>query len=267
MGVTEKLVELFQVDKQLRGLRSRLTGAEKFLSQQTGELAQLNQKRATLEAQLKQLQAQAGNLEGEKKTIDEKIAKLRSQLDAATTNKQYQAFLTEINTFKADSDRLETQALESMTKADEVRKQLAEIDAKRGEREQVKTVAAADRDKRAEEIKDRLEELKVKRDTLAKDISPDVLRDFERLVHVRGDEAMAAVEVHDAKRHEYHCGACQMSLPIDAVSGLMSSGRLTKCVSCQCLLYLEAETLKAITPGAKKEPRTRKAKEAHKEEV
>src|SRR5262245_34368731 len=148
MDVTAKLLRVFQVDKQLRGLQSRLAAAERFLAEQARELAAADAKRSVTEAQLKSVAVQAADHEGEMKRLDAKIASIRDQMNSAKTNKEYQAFLTEMNTFKADRDRLETSALEFMAKQDELKKQAGEVAGQREQREQVRKVAQTERDQR-----------------------------------------------------------------------------------------------------------------------
>jgi len=205
-----------------------------------------------LEAQVKQQVAEAADDEGETKRLDARMAVIRTQMDSAQTNKEYKAFLTEMNTFKAERDRLETVALELMAKVDDLKRQVAELDAERAQREQVRKVAAAERDQRFSEIEVRVNEFKAERATLASQVPPEVMSMFQRLLDQRGDEAMGPVEVQDRKRHEFTCGACMMSIPVESVSGLLSSGKLTRCKSCECVLYLEAETVKAMQPVASK---------------
>ena len=252
MDVTAKLLRVFSVDKQLRGLQSRLGSAERFLGEQTKEIDGIDAKRGALEAQLKTFGAQAADCEGEMARLDAKMATIRKQMDEAQTNKEYKAFLTEVNTFKADRDGLETKALELMNKSDELKKQIADLSGKRGEREQVRKVAAGERDQRFKEIETRVNELKAERAKLVTDVPADVMAMFQRLIDQRGDEAMGPVEIADRKRHEYHCGVCMMALPVDLVSSLMSSGKLTLCKSCQCVLYLDEEGKKAMDPSSAK---------------
>src|SRR5215831_6413796 len=156
MSVTEKLLRVFRADQQLGGLQGRLRAAEKFLDEQTKLLAQLQAKQDAIGAQLKQAQAAAADHEGEMARFDAKIETLREQMNSAKTNKEYKAFLTEMNTFKAEKSNAETAALEQMTRLDELKKQVAEFDAQKAEREKVQKVAGEDRRQRGEEIKDRL---------------------------------------------------------------------------------------------------------------
>jgi len=248
MDVTAKLLRVFQVDKQLRGLQSRLSQADTFLATQNKDLGSIDSQRSTLEAQAKQHAAQAADFEGEMARLDAKMATLRSQMENAQTNKEYKAFLTEINTFKADRDAVETKALEAMGKADELRKQIAELTSKREERQQVQKVASSDREARFKEIETRVNELKAEREKLATEVPPEILSLFNRLVVQRGDEAMGTIEVQDRKRHEYTCSVCMMTIPIDSVSGLMSNGKLTRCKSCEAILYIDDDAKKALLP-------------------
>ncbi|MFZ4575740.1 MAG: zinc ribbon domain-containing protein [Phycisphaerales bacterium] len=251
MDVTEKLLRVYLADKQLRGLQARLKAAEKFLTQQDGELTQLETQRKDTDAQVRQFQVAAAGHEGEMKRIDARAEQLRVQMETAQTNKAYQAFLVELNTHKVERDKLESSALELMTKVDGAKQQLADLDAKLAERKQLRGVAVTDRDKRADEIRDRVAELQKERAAHAAEVPKEALAALDALLKTRGDGAMAAVEAHDVKRHEYACSGCTMFLPIDSVAGLISGGKLTKCVSCGCILFLDEEFRRASEPVPK----------------
>ena len=159
MSVTAQLLRVFQVDKQIRSLQSSLRKAEGFLGEKQREIEQLDARRKTLETQLKQQSAVAAEHEGEARRIEARMEQLRAQMDNAQTNKEYQAFLVELNVMKTEKDRAESAALEQMAKADELRRELAELETKRVEREQVRGVATKDRDTRHGEIAGQLAEL------------------------------------------------------------------------------------------------------------
>lgn len=257
MHVTSKLLKVFVVDKQLRGLQTRLKASERFLAEQTDLLAQIESKRAGVESQIRLVTVAAADQEGEVKRLDARMAVLREQMNSAQTNKEYKAILTELNTIKAGRDRFEQVALEQMAKADALKTQLADLAAQKEERQQVKGVAAGECKSRAAEIKDRVEQLTAQRAELVAQVPKSAMAMLERLLETRGDEAMASVEVQDRKRHEFTCGACQMSLPIDTVSGLMVDGKITPCVSCGCLLYIDETTMKAMQPAESGKGRSR----------
>lgn len=257
MHVTSKLLKVFLVDKQLRGLQTRLKASERYFAEQTDLLTQIESKRAGVEGQIRQMTVAAADQEGEVKRLDARMELLREQMNSAQTNKEYKAFLTELNTIKVDRDRFEQGALEQMTKIDALKSQLADLAAQKEERQRVKMVAGEECKTRAAEIKDRLEQLKVQRAELVTQVPKAAMATLERLLETRGDEAMASIEVQDRKRHEFTCGSCQMSLPIDTVSGLLVDGKVTACVSCGCLLYIDEETAKAMQPAETSKSRSR----------
>ena len=65
MHVTSKLFKVFQVEKQIRGLKSRLTSAERFLAEQDKQLALIDGKKANIDGLLKQALVAAKSAEGE----------------------------------------------------------------------------------------------------------------------------------------------------------------------------------------------------------
>ncbi len=249
MSETDKLLRVFLVDKQLSGLTARLKAAERFLGEQEKQLSQLESAKVTVDAQLKQLSGSIANHEGEMARLDARIEHLRTQMNSAQTNREYKAFLTEINTIKADRSKIETIALEQMAQADGLRAQQSEIDANREDRKKVRTVADDERTKRAEEIRERVEQMKKERETLAGDVPGSVLSAYQSLYARREEESMAPVEVQDRKRHEFNCGSCMMSIPVEIVNRLMTHGTLTYCVSCQCILYMDEAATTAMQPA------------------
>lgn len=249
MSETAKLLKVFLVDKQLGGLTARLRAAERFLGEQDQQLSQLDARKQAIEGQLRQLGASIANQEGEMARLDARIEQLRTQMNAAKTNREYKAFLTEINTIKADRSKIETVALEQMQQADALKAQQAALDAERAERQRVRGVADDDRTKRAEEIRERVESLKQERATLAAEVPPQVLSMYQALYARRDEECMAPIEVQDRKRYEFTCGSCMMSIPVESVNKLLTHGTITRCVSCQCILYLDEAAKEAMQPA------------------
>lgn len=254
MTVTAKLLRLFRVEQQIKGLRTRLDAAERYLIEQDKHLAAIDARLKLLKAQCRQVEAAAANDEGEAARIESRIAKLREQMNSAKTNKEYSAFLSEISTLKADKSAVDERALGSLTKLEEIRGQIADIEGKRAEREKVRAVAQTDRDQREAEIKDRLAELQRERDAAAKEVPPSVLSTFEARME-RADEiddVMAALEVHDRKRMEFLCGSCQVLLPMEKINSLLGRGDMATCTSCGCILYVEESVRDSVTPTSKK---------------
>ena len=249
MTITAQLLRVYQVDRQIRGLRSRVQTAERRLTHRQRELTELDAKRDSLNMQTRQLEATVHNDETEIAALDERIEKIREQLTNATTNKQYSAFLTELNTFKADKAKMEERALETLTRSEEVAAQLDQVETQRIELVKLRDLASAERDEKAAAIQDRLAELECERAEAAGVVPPDTLSLYESETEFRQDDVMAPIQEMNRRRMEYCCGACQVLLPMEFVSSAINGGSIIRCSSCGAFLYIEAETREAAIPS------------------
>lgn len=237
MSVTKKLLAVFRVDKEIQGLSSRLNSAERFLGEQTRQLADISTKVSSLQAQLRQLQASANNAEGESQRIEAKVNELREKMNGAQTNKEYKALLAEVNNLKEQRSSFDDEAIGHLDKIEKIKTQLAELEGSQKEREKVRGVAEGERQQRADEIAAKLAELRRKRDELAGAVPKEAMAVYEDLLRQRGEEAMAPLEIVDRKRHEYVCGSSMMSVPVEVAASLMQ-GKLTLSPNDGCILYL-----------------------------
>ncbi|MHC4219311.1 MAG: zinc ribbon domain-containing protein [Planctomycetota bacterium] len=248
MSLTEDLVTLFQIEAQVRGLRGRLDSAQRYLTAQTRHADALEAQRLELEARHRQLQAKIGNLEGETAALDERLEKLRNELNAATTNKQYGAVLSELNVAKTGRSELEDRILQEMERVDENKEQRETVAAEIDERLKVKAVAEEKLQQRHDEVGQRLAELEAERDMAASSVPGKELRIFNELADAYDGEAMSSIEEIDRRHREYACGTCRMHIPFQAVSALLSSSdTLVTCTACGRIMYLQEETRGALT--------------------
>lgn len=247
MSLTEDLISLFHIDANVRGLRSRLQAAQRYLDNQDRLLAELKQQREECEVRRRHLQATVGNIEGEVAVLDERLEKLREELNVATTNKQYTAVLTERNVAKTARSDLEDRVLEEMEKIEEIGRQLEKIAADTAEREKVRKVAAAQLAERHDEVGQRLKELEADREVAARSIPATELKIFNELADAYDGESLGRIDEIDRRHREYACGACHMHLPFETVAALLGGGdTMCRCTACGRILYLADETRGAL---------------------
>jgi predicted nucleic acid-binding Zn-ribbon protein len=243
MGLMTSLIHLHEVDLQVRGLRSRLDAARRYLDAQEVQLRALAQQSEEIEARRRHKKAAIANLEVEMLGIDERIEKLRDQLNSAATNKLYTALLGELTTLKENRGQVEERLLgemESLEQSEGHSQQLAEQIA---ERRKVRDVAGAQLRERQAEIGERLSELESERSQAASSVPSEQLAVFEEMALMYDGEAMAHVEEVDRRHREYACGECHMTLPFEHVSLLLSGAdQLVRCTACARILYLQSET-------------------------
>lgn len=257
MSQIPQLLELFRVDKSLRGLRSKLDAAEKFLSQQQQQLGDLEKQASTVESQLKHLKASLANDEGEAQRLEARMATLREHMNTAQTAKEYNAFLNELNVLKEQKTKAEESVMAGMSRSEELASKVDELSKNKQERTGIASSAEHDRDAREAEIKERLSELATQRDELATKVPASLLKELERLIGIMGDDAMVPIEVLDRRAHEAACSACMMALPMEIVNGIVS-GRISQCPSCRAILYTEIDWMEKDKPK-KKAPAKKKA--------
>jgi len=242
MGVQESLKDLFLIDQQVRGLESRLTSAQNHVRAQQAKLDQLTQEQTDLSTQLKQIQATEANLETEAAGMDERIAKLREQMNAAQSNKEYSAMLVEVNTVKADKSKVEEQALELMAQLEDLKSKVTDVEARIVEQQKIKQMADKDLEARRGEVGEQLDQLKQKRQTAAEAVPSDALTVFDKLADSLDGEAMAPVIQDDPRLMEYICGGCYMQIPMERLNQLITQDDVIRCPSCTRILFLEQDT-------------------------
>jgi len=242
MALVDSLLSLFRVDGQVRGLRSRLTSAERFLAGQTKQLNDLLQQQQEIATRRKHLQASIGNKEVEVKGIDQRLEKLRNELNSASNSKLHSALLTELNVIKVSRGEVEDKMLLEMEQVEQLQQQIAAIDTQIVERTKLKNTAQAQLDERTADIGQRLSELEAERQQAAALVPEAALAIFDDMADTHDGEAMGAVEEIDRRNREYACGACNMHLPFEQVSKLTSGGdALMRCPSCGRILFMQAE--------------------------
>lgn len=254
MGATAKLLKLYRVDQKLNGLKRRLRSAERYLAQQDLELEHLGARHASLDKQLRQLQASIHNDETQIKNYDERIATNRERMNTAATSKEHSALLTEVNTIKADRALIEERVLDMVSKADELNDEVTRVDTEIEERQKVREVAVKERDEREAEIGDKVTVLEEERAEALKDVPADTLAQYDQLTEtaLEDDEVMAPVNEEDRRNKEYTCGACYTLLPVEQVNVLLNRGTLQICPSCSVILYIEEDLRESIEIAVEK---------------
>jgi len=241
MSITDKLLSLYRIDQQIQGLTTRVNSARRYHETLQRQLTELESRRNAAQIQARQIVATAGNLETDVKTYELRIEELRKRMNEAQSAKEYKAVLTELNTVKADRDRLETEAIQSLGQVDEMTAQVTELESEIEQRRKVRDVASQQLETEQREIANRLDELKERRVEAARAVPAEAIAEFELLARRNDGEAMSEIIEEDRRRYEYCCGACNMTVPVELVSVLLSRSALANCPSCRRILYLSDE--------------------------
>jgi predicted nucleic acid-binding Zn-ribbon protein len=195
-------------------------------------------KLAAAQKSQKELQAKAGNLDLDLKTRDAHIEKLRTQQQTAKNNKEYQAFLIEINTAKVDKTKVEEEAMRVMEQVDKASAESAALTTQLEAERKRLTELAAQIDDTLKALQAEVDALMPARREAAAALPPKVLAEFDRLADRFDGEALSALARPDRRREEYLCTSCNMDLVTDVYNKLHSRDELVFCPSCRRILFI-----------------------------
>ena len=231
MSVTAAaLRELHHLHQQLTELRDRVERGPKQIRAREANTAQLKAKVDEARARVQETQLAINRKQLDLKAGEQKVVDARVRLNAASSNKEYQALVEQIAAAEMAGNVLADEILESMEKVDAL--QLAVRDA-----EKALAASTQEMDKTRQAIEASAASLRadIKRleDSLKQAeaaLPADFKIDYQRVVRGKGANGLAAVD-------ENVCGACGQQITLNMQNELRLS-RPVFCKSCGCLLYV-----------------------------
>ena len=264
MGPTNvALVKLFQADQQLREAQGRLDAASKGVRVQERRTNDLAERIRLIQSQLKEQQTKGAGLDLDIKSRDAHIEKLRSQQQLAKNNKEYQAFLIEINTSKVDKAKVEEDSIKVMEEVEKLQAELKELttqhETENAKLEQMRNQIGGT----VKTLQAEIDELKPLRQQASAEAPPKGRQAFDRLADRYEGEAMSALQRPDRRREEYVCTSCNMDLVADIYNKLHTRDDLVFCPNCQRILYIPDDLPPELAVNKRKErPALAKEEEA-----
>ena len=240
--MVQALLKLQEVEQELIRLRNERSHKERAVKIAEKRLAELGQQAKGKSSEVQRQQLKAQRLEGDVRQREEHIAKLRQQLNTTRTSREYAAILTQMNTDKADSTKIEDAALQALQDVDELKAEVEKFT------QQDPVLSARVEQTKAElqrfvaENEDVLRQLDYRKRNLAEEIPHHTLVLFERVAEYHDGEAMAVVTRTHPKRDEFVCGGCHMNVTMEQVNALMTKDEVEACNNCGRILFLEAGT-------------------------
>jgi predicted nucleic acid-binding Zn-ribbon protein len=263
MGPTNvALVKLFRADQALREAQERLEAATRNVRVQERRVHDLSERLTLTQNALREQQSRGGQLELDVKTREARIEKFRAQQAVSKNNKEYQAFLIEINTEKVDRGKAEDELIKVMEAIEKTQAELKELTAQQQtEQAKLATLKSQIGDEVAR-LQGEVEALRPERDAAAQSLPPRARQPFERLAERYEGEAMSAIAKPDRRREEYLCTACNMDLVTDVYNRLHSRDDLVYCPSCGRILYIPEDLPPEIAINSRGKASVREPRES-----
>lgn len=261
MGPTNRaLVNLYRADQQLRAAQGRLESATKNVRVQERRVRDLEEKLKLAQQTLREQQSQSAQMDLDLKSRDGRIERLRTQQQEAKNNKEYQAFLIQINTEKVDRNKVEEQAMKLLESIERDLTVTREMSTQlEGERAKLATMKAQI-DDTIQQLQSEIESLQPPRDEAAAATPPTAMKTFERLAERFDGEALSALARLDSRREEYICSSCNMELVADVYNRLETRDDLIVCPSCQRILFIPEDMTRDTAVNKRKEKRPSRAR-------
>ncbi len=258
MGPTNvALVKLYQSETELREAQRRLDAVTKNVRLQQRKVDDLTARQQTAHSDLQKLQAKNAELMLEIQSREEKIEALRGQQQQAQTNREYQAFLVQINTFKVDKGKVEEDSLKLMEQIEALGKEsetlIAQLATESAKFQEMKTSI----DQRVQEMSAAVEALRPARDAAAAAVPERAKVVFDRLADRYEGEAMEPIDKPHPKREEYIATICNIDLTVDVYNRLHTRDELLFCPSCGRIMFIPEDLVpeKAVHKPKEKKPR------------
>jgi predicted nucleic acid-binding Zn-ribbon protein len=227
------LRELHRIHQQLADLRDRLERGPKQVRVRESNVTQLEARLAEARDRAKQTQMAVDRKNLDLKSGEQKVVDLKVKLNAANSNREYQALLEQIAAAEMAGSVLQDEILESMEKIDQLGALVKEAESNltAGKQELAKARQAVESS--AATIRNDLARLETELSEAEKSLPSDLKADYQRVVRSKGADSLASVD-------DGVCTGCGQQITLNMQNELQLS-KMIFCRTCGRLLYMPGE--------------------------
>jgi uncharacterized protein len=231
MAVTAAVLrELHHLHQQLAELRDRVERGPKQIRAREANAVQLKTKVDEARARVQETQMAINRKQLDLKAGEQKVVDAKVKLNAASSNKEYQALVEQIAAAEMAGSVLADEILESMEKLDTL-----QLGVKEAENAQAAANQELEKTRQAIEasaasLRGDIARFEASLAQAEAGLPADFRVDYQRVIRGKGANGLAAVD-------ENVCGACGQQITLNMQNELRLA-RPVFCKSCGCLLYL-----------------------------
>ena len=240
LEVIEKLLILQDRDRKIRRVQTELAHIEPERQSLKAKLTGTQTALENARLRVKQIESERKRLELDVESKKSQIEKYANQQLQTRKNEEYRALAHEIETCKADINKIEDQEIVLMEQGEQAQKNMVaatrEADAaKKLVEEQISKLG-----EREQNLSKELGELESNRGELASAVDETTRGRYERLLKSKGDSAIVGVN-HGV------CGGCHMKLPAQVLITSQGQQEIVTCTNCGRILYYTRDMILAAT--------------------
>jgi predicted nucleic acid-binding Zn-ribbon protein len=229
------LANLQRIEIEISSIKTKISNVDQRLEKLDENLHDFKQVIEEQQAVINELNQTYRNYETDVRMNLDRIKKSEAKLSSVKTNKEYQAFLKEIDDIKDKNSKLEDVMIEFLDRIEDAENTL---NAKMTEYSELQARLNNEKEtiqKETEEGKRQLENLDAERNVVAADIDAGLLDTYNKVKSIQGNSIAIAV-VKDAV-----CQGCYMNIPPQMYNELQRGDSLKKCPICDRIIYWKDE--------------------------
>lgn len=224
------LRELHRIHIQLSDLRERRDRGPKQIKAHEANVAKLDAEATRVKNESKAAKMAADQKQLQLKSSETKILDLRTKLNQAKSNREYQALKDQIAADEMAGSVLQDEILEALDKIEESKKLVAEAEQRLAKgKEELARVQNLVREQQGI-VEGDCKRLEAELIESEKRLPDDLRENYNRMVRGKGADGMAPVEGE-------HCGGCYQTITANTMNSLMMD-KIVFCQVCGRLLYL-----------------------------
>lgn len=232
MSSVTNIIELQNIDLQLLELEEILGDLPKKVEESIAEEKQILDEIKNNTQRIREIQLSLNKMELRVKEDNEKIDNLKDQLFKVTTNKQYDAIMSEIDHLKEQLDSDETIGIELLEEKEDLEKKLAEQESNVEKLSKDLVEKREDLENLMQESADQKGKLEKDRSNLIKSIDSSVLKRYDIVRKARHGTAVVPVIGSS-------CSGCGAVVPPQKVAEIKEGKTIHTCDGCSRFLYIE----------------------------
>jgi predicted nucleic acid-binding Zn-ribbon protein len=224
------LIALQDIEIKITSLQKQVADIPNVIQNFENELRINREEYERRVARSKELANRRRALEGDVDLSRSKLSRLKDQLMAVKTNKEYTAMLHEIQTAEEQIRGEEDKILEIMEEMEDMEKDLkgAEQEMNKKSAELQESIRKANES--APQMEAELEKLRQDRSQVESQISAELLSRYHRIAHAR--KGIALAEAKDEL-----CSACHVRIRPQMYAELLRTDNIYACDSCSRILF------------------------------
>jgi len=226
----QDLLILQDRDRKLQKLEAEMRSIPTSVEKEGSKLKADKRSVEVAKQELQACEVEVGKLQLDRRTRQDTVKKLETQMFETKKNDEYEALGLEVKRYQDQVSEIETAELELMEKCDAYKETLTQAEVALQERETLVAENVSELKERARTLVGKYKEAKEERVKSTQGVDKDALALYERVYKSKGDMALAELV-------EGVCHGCDMKVVASTASKVKADKEIVQCENCARILF------------------------------